>query len=180
MTRDSRTVSFTNQHCDLLEKMSKERKVTFSEALRLCLDFVQDHDPSLGLPFYEGREKSLRAELLTVQEAKKKLEEERKSEFEDSAGTPPLSLGVNGVRAPAPKTVAKPHTDKRPTRTDDEQFLKAAPYVANEDKAVTPELKKKVLAQAREHPEWVAKVQEPERNKLEAMLRIPKIGGREE
>lgn len=178
MTRAARNISLTPAHEDLILRVSREWHMLFSQALRCIIDFAIDHDATLGLPVLANREKLLQAELLTVQEAKKKLEE-RKSEIEDSAGTPSHSLGVDRVRAPAPETVVKPYTDKRPPRTDEEQFLIAATYVANEDRAVTPELKKKVLAQAREHPERLAKVQEPERSKLEAMLKMPKIGGRE-
>jgi len=178
MTRANRNISLTQDHYELILRVATKRHMKFSEALRCIIEFAIDHDATLGLPVLANREKSLQAELLTVQEAKKKLEE-RKSEIEDSAGTPSHSLGVDRVRAPAPETVVKPYTDKRPPRTDEEQFLKAATYVANEDRVVTPELKKKVLAQARAHAEWLATVPEPERNKLEAMLKIPKAGGQE-
>jgi hypothetical protein len=42
-----------------------------------------------------------------------------------------------------------------------------------------PETKKRTLDQARKHPEWLEKVQEPERNKLEAMLKILNTGERD-
>lgn len=64
-------------------------------------------------------------------------------------------------------------------RTDEERFLKAVPYVANESEMAPPETKKRTLDQARKHPEWLEKVQEPERNKLEAMLKILNTGERD-
>jgi hypothetical protein len=170
MTRVSRNLSLNQDHDELISKVAKERHMKFSEVHRCLIDFVIDHDGTLGLAVLANREKSLQAELSIVQEARKKLEQEQKAKITDAPNRvfEEVTNSVNGEARTGPKAS---FIDKQSGLTEEERFLKAAPYVANEDKAVTPELKRKILDQTREHPEWLAKVQEPERSKLEAILR---------
>jgi hypothetical protein len=140
----------------------------FSEALRCIIDFAVDHDAELGLPFLADREKSLRAELLTVQETMKSVEEQQKVATPKKVFEEVVSCSVNDKSGAARKW---PFIDSR-GQTEKDRFLKAASYVANEDKVVTPEMKKRFIVQATEHPEWLEEVpDEPQRRKLMAMLK---------
>ncbi len=74
MTRATKNVSLTQPHHELIARVAHEKQMKFSEALRHLIDFAIDADPELNLPFLVDREKLLRAELSTVQEAIKALE----------------------------------------------------------------------------------------------------------
>jgi hypothetical protein len=158
-------VSFTPEHYSLLDRIARERRRGFSEALRCIVDYALDTDASLGLPFHHDRQKALQGELATVEA----MIEELKTNVADVPKVfEQVTNSVNTVVGANPKPS---YVDKRPGLTEEERFLKAVPYAANDDKMVTPELKRKVLDQARVHSEWLAKIHEPERSKLEAMLR---------
>lgn len=163
MTRVQKSLSLTNQHDDLLKKIAKESNITVSEALRKCLDSVLAHNSTLGLPIYRDEEKSLQARLSAVQETIKKLESEQQTQ-------PSAENAFSFAPGPDVKVV-KQYKDNRQVRTEEERFLNAAIYVASGDKAITPEVRKRVLLQANIHPNWFAKIPEPERKRLETMLR---------
>jgi hypothetical protein len=153
-----------------------------SELLRECFAFTVEHTPDFRVMRLQiertGLEKRLKANLDEL---------EMLTKGTPLAEIPPIELPNrrprtrNSVGNDADKTSPKASfTDKRLGQTEEERFLRAALYVANGHDVVTPEIKTRVLDQARKHSEWLAKVQEPERNTLEAMLRIPRIGGRKE
>jgi hypothetical protein len=151
----------------------------FSGTVRLIIDFALDQDPELGLPALIDERKAVRAKLAALDASIADLETKQKAGM-TNAPERVFEEVTNQVTSKSSRTSPKsPLTDKRPGLTEEERFLKGAPYVANGDQVVTPEMKTRILTQARDHPEWLEKVQEPQRNKIEAMLKIPKIGGRE-
>lgn len=77
MTRTSRCISLTQDHRDLIDRVAHERRMKFSEILRIIIDFAIDRDAVLGLPFHAERVKSLQAELSSAQESIKSLEEQQ-------------------------------------------------------------------------------------------------------
>lgn len=150
MTRATRNISLTQDHCDLIARVARERRMKFSEALRIIIDFAIDHDATLGLPFHADRVKSLQADLSTAQEAIKSLEQQKASN-----GPEVFERVNNSVNTATRATPKAPSTDRRPGLTERERFLKAAPYVADGDDVVTPEMRVRTLAQARMHPDWL-------------------------
>ena len=151
-----------------LEEIAKKTGARSLQALvKECLYDTFHVRPDLSCALHECRIRKLEKELQIERQALSEAQAQAKvvdgpKVFED------VAKSVNT----ATRTTPKPsYVDKRSGLTEEERFLKAVPYVANDDKMVTPELKRKVLDQARVHSEWLAKVQEPERSKLEAMLR---------
>ena len=157
MTRTSRSVSFTQDHYNLLDRVARERRKGFSETLRRIIDFVLDHDSSLGLPFYADREKSLQVELLTIQEARKKLEEEQKSKITD-APQRVFEEVTNSASSKARTGSKASFIDKRSAETEHERWQKKLPYLVN-PKGLQKEQQEKVmetvLEEAGDHPDWV-------------------------
>ena len=175
MSGITRTTSYSELHYNLITNLCKSHRLGFSEVVRRLIDFALDRDPTLGLPFHEDRRKSLQAELLSVEETIKALEV---SKATDSSKVFVETRTCNSVTSESSRASPKaPTVDNRPGQTEEERFLKATPYVAREDTVVTPDMKARVLAQARDHPEWLEKVKEPEKTKLETMLKKSKIGG---
>jgi hypothetical protein len=157
MTRASRNISLTQDHYDLLLRVTKERHVLFSEALRCIIDFVIDHDATLGLPVLANREKLLQAELLTVQEARKKLEQERKPKITEAPNR--VFKEVNSsVNDEARSGSRASFVDKRHAETEHERWQRKLPYLL-EPKGLQKEQQQKVmdaiLNEAVAHPDWV-------------------------
>lgn len=171
MTRATRNVSLTQDHCDLIARVAHERRMRFSEALRVIIDFACDRDAALGLPFHADRVKRLQTELLSAQEAIKSLEQQEKPVSRNNTVLEQVPESVNGETRVVPKAS---FTDKRPGLTEQERFLKAAPYVANGDKMVTPELKIRVLAQVKAHPEWLQEI--PDQSQKEKLAILAQVG----
>jgi hypothetical protein len=145
----------------------------FSEALRVIIDFAVDHDADIGLPFLADREKSLQAELLSVQDARKKLEEQ-KANIPDAPETtireptdPTASKAKAGGRRSS--SVVESCIDKRPASTEKERFLTAVPYLCDGSKAISEEVRNRLLTQRDAHPDWVLDLQPEQQNRLRIM-----------
>jgi hypothetical protein len=152
-------------HYKLLEQRGKEHRIGFSGALRRIIDFALDHDPSLGLPFYEDREKSLQAELLAVQEARKKLEEEQKAKITD-APKKVFEEVTNPVTSESGRATPKAlFIDKR--GTEEEHWRKKVGYVLNPPPNLSKEemekVERNVFADAERHLDWLDELSEEQR-----------------
>jgi len=70
----TRTISFSDLHYELTSKLAKDHHMGFSAVVRLVYDYAIDHDPELGLLFYEDKKKALQAALASVDEMIRELE----------------------------------------------------------------------------------------------------------
>jgi hypothetical protein len=161
------TISFSDLHWKLVEKLAKEHRMKFAEVNRKIYDFAIDHDPELGLPFLTDKRKVAQAEVAATNRMIRELEAKQKAGNTE----PPKAVFETPISSSNRNTTSKALcVDKRPGQTEKDRFLKQAPYVADGNNMVTPELKKKVLTQATERQEWLEEVPELQRNKLRAML----------
>jgi hypothetical protein len=161
-------IPFSEFHYEVMEDIHKVTGDRYADINRRVWDEYTERHPEVTLEYQKRKVKDAERQL--------EIERSRETSIEQIASKSPLLARTPKVTGQ--RNEPAPLTDIRPAPTEEERFLRAAPYVANGDAVVTPEMKMRVLDQARQHPQWLEKVQEPERNKLEAMLRIPKAGGR--
>jgi BMFP domain-containing protein YqiC len=176
-TTRTKTTSYSESHYKLLEQSAKEHHIGFSRTVRLLIDFALDQDPDLGLPILIDERNAVRAQLAALDASITDLEAKKKTRKTEAPKT--VFEGVTN-QVTSESSRASPSatpTDSRPEPTAEELFLKQAPYVAREEFSDIPEIKRRVLDQASKHHDWLEKVPEPDRSRLEAMLKKPRVGG---
>jgi hypothetical protein len=159
-----RSVSFSDLHIKLLDRLAKDHHMTFSAVNRVIINFAQDYDPELGLIFYADDRKAAEAELTAAQakftesdgavracEAKLKAEnrEPPKAVFNDN-------LLTEVKRDTAPKA---PSIDNRPGQTEEQRWRVRVGHVLNPPPNMSKEdignVERSVVENAKKHSDWL-------------------------
>ena len=138
-----RTISFSDVHWELLERLAREHHMSKAEVNRKIYDFAVDNDAEVGLPFFAAKKKVGQAEvdaadgMIRELEAKQKAEgiEPPKAVFEKPHGS------TNGVVGITPMT----------EREEFEHFVGRLPDPSMLGVAAL----RKVNEILKAHPEWV-------------------------